>query len=347
MKKNLKKMLGRTEFYVFLIILLVGLLIQARSGQFFTSNNIVDIASAMIVPGIFAVGIFMVLVSGGMDVSFPALASLSAYATTKLLLNLGYEGPVIVPLLIAGAIGAILGAFNGFFIGYMNLTPMIITLGASSVFKGFMQGALSSKQLAVIPAGMKAFGTSSIYEAYSPTSGLTSKLPTAFLVLLAVILLAWFVMNKTYFGRGIYAIGGNPAAAKAAGFNVKLTKFLTYTIVGVIASIAGVIRVCMMQQCHPTNMLGMEMNIIAGVVLGGTAITGGAGTMTGCVLGTLLIVLMENSMILLGIPTTWKSVFTGALIVIGTGVSALQVLRANKAADKAKAKKFQKEGARV
>ena len=346
MNKKLKKILGCTEFYVFLLIVVVGLLIQARSGQFFTSNNIVDIASAMIVPGIFAVGIFMVLVSGGMDVSFPALASLSAYATTKLLLDAGYEGTVLVPIAIAALIGALLGAFNGYFIGYLNLPPMIITLGASSVFKGFMQGALNSKQLAVIPAGMKAFGTSAIYEAYNPVSGLTSKLPTAFLVLVVIIFAAWFVMKKTYFGRGIYAIGGNPAAAKAAGFNVKRTKFLTYTIVGVISSIAGVIRVCMMQQCHPTNMLGMEMNIIAGVVLGGTAITGGAGTMTGCVLGTLLLVLVENSMILLGIPTTWKSVFTGALIVLGTGVSALQVLRAQNAADKARAKKFQKEGAK-
>ena len=344
MQKKLKQLLGRTEFYVFLIIVAVGLVIQFRSGKFFTGNNFLDIASAMIVPGIFAVGIFMVLVSGGMDVSFPALASLSAYATTKLLLDMGYEGSVLLPLLIAAVIGGLLGAFNGFFIGYLNLTPMIITLGASSVFKGFMQGAPNSKQLAVIPAGMKRFGTTYLLET-SNSLNQTSKLSVAFLVLVAVVILIWFLMNKTYFGRGIYAIGGNPAAAKAAGFNVKRTKFLTYTIVGVIASIAGIIRVCMMQQCHPTNMLGMEMNIIAGVVLGGTAITGGAGTMTGCILGTLLIVLVENSMILLGIPTTWKSVFTGALIVIGTGVSALQVLRANRAADKAKAQKFRKEGA--
>lgn len=346
MQKKLKQLLGRTEFYVFLIIVAVGLVIQFRSGKFFTGNNFVDIASAMIVPGIFAVGIFMVLVSGGMDVSFPALASLSAYATTKLLLDMGYEGSVLLPLLIAAVIGGLLGAFNGFFVGYLNLTPMIITLGASSVFKGFMQGALNSKQLAVIPAGMKRFGTTYLLET-SNSLNQTSKLSVAFLVFVAVVILIWFLMNKTYFGRGIYAIGGNPAAAKAAGFNVKRTKFLTYTIVGVIASIAGIIRVCMMQQCHPTNMLGMEMNIIAGVVLGGTAITGGAGTMTGCILGTLLIVLVENSMILLGIPTTWKSVFTGALIVIGTGVSALQVLRANRAADKAKARKFRKEGANV
>ena len=347
MEKKIKKLLGRTELYVFLIIFVVALLIQARSGQFFTANNIVDIASALIVPGIFAVGIFMVLISGGMDVSFPALASLSVYATTKMFLDMGYEGSVLLPLLVAIAIGAVLGAFNGFFIGYLNLTPMIITLGASSVFKGIMQGALDSKQLAVIPAGMREFGTSALFVATNSQSGLSSRMPVAFLLYVAVIVIIWFLLTKTYFGRGIYAIGGNPAAAKAAGFNVKRTKFLTYTIVGVIASIAGVIRVCMMQQCHPTNMLGMEMNIIAGVVLGGTAITGGAGTMTGCVLGTLLIVMVENSMILLGIPVTWKSVFTGALIVIGTGVSALQVLRANRAADKAKARKFRKEGANV
>lgn len=85
-----------------------------------------------------------------------------------------------------------------------------------------------------------------------------------------------------------------------------------------------------MQQAHPTNMLGMEMNIIAGVVLGGTAITGGRGTLLGCMLGTLLIVIVENSLILLGIPTSWKSVFTGALIIIGTGVSAYQVILMNR-----------------
>jgi simple sugar transport system permease protein len=101
-------------------------------------------------------------------------------------------------------------------------------------------------------------------------------------------------------------------------------------MVGMIASLAGVIRVCMMQQAHPTNMLGMEMNIIAGVVLGGTAITGGRGTLLGCMLGTLLIVIVENSMILLGIPTSYKSVFTGALIIIGTGVSAYQVMHMNR-----------------
>lgn len=328
MQKQVKKLLQHNETYIFLILLALSILIQARSGQFYTPNNIVDILSAMIVPGLFAVGVFLVILTGGIDVSFPALASLTAYATTKYLLDSGYEGGILVPLLMALVIGAILGAVNGFFIGYMNLPAMIVTLGTSSIFKGIMQGTLESKQLAVIPPGMKEFGTSALFTATNAQNGLNSRMPVAFLVLVFIYLLAFFVLRYTMLGRGIYAIGGNESAAYNAGYKVKLTKFILYVFAGMTASIAGIIRVCMMQQCHPTNMLGMEMNIIAGVVLGGTSITGGKGTLTGCFLGTLLIVLVENSMILIGVPVIWKDVFVGLLIVIGTAVSAYQSTRA-------------------
>jgi len=331
MKRFIRKITGKSEFYITLVLIALCLLIEVRSGQFFTPNNIVDLLSALVVPGIFAVGTFMVIVSGGFDVSFPALASLTGFATTKLLLDAGYEGGIWLPILITIAIGAILGAFNGLFIGYFELPAMIVTLGSSSVFKGFMQGTLASKQLAVIPAGMKNFGTSALFIAKNAESGLTSKMPTTFIVLVVVVIAAYFLLNKTMFGRGIYAIGGNAVSAHRAGFNVKRTRFLMMVFVGVISALAGMCRICMMQQMHPTNMLGMEMNIIAGVVLGGTAIVGGSGTLYGCMLGTALIVVVENSMILIGIPTVWKDVFVGALIVIGTGISAMQVTRASRA----------------
>ena len=330
-KKTIRKIVGRNEFYISLVFIALCLLIQVRSGQFFTPNNIVDLLSAMVVPGIFAIGEFMVIVSGGFDVSFPALASLSAYATTKVLLDVNWQGGVWLPILISLAIGAILGAFNGLFIGYFELPAMIVTLGSSNVFKGFMQGTLNSKQLAVIPQGMRSFGTSALFVAKNSASGLTSRMPTTFLALVAVLILAYFILNKTMFGRGIYAIGGNPVSAHRAGFNVKRTRILMFVFVGMISALAGLCRVCMMQQMHPTNMLGMEMNIIAGVVLGGTAIVGGSGTLFGCMLGTALIVVVENSMILIGIPTVWKDVFVGALIVVGTGLSAMQVTRAKRA----------------
>jgi simple sugar transport system permease protein len=330
MQKTLKKLTRRNEPYIFLVVLALAMLIQFRSGQFFTGNNLVDISSAMVVPGLFAIGTFMVILSGGIDVSFPALASLTSYATTKMLLDAGYTGGIWLPVLISLVLGAALGAFNGLFIGILGLPALIVTLGSSSVFKGVMQGALNSVQLATIPQGMKDFGTSALFVAQNPVSGLTSKMPLSILAFIAVLLLSFVILRYTFFGRGIYAIGGNEASAHRAGFNTKRTKFLLYVFVGMVASLAGLFRTCMMQQNHPTNMLGMEMNIIAGVVLGGTAITGGAGSLTGCMLGTLLIVIVENSMILIGIPTIWKSVFVGALIIIGTGVSAYQVVRTNR-----------------
>ena len=330
MQKTLKKLTRRNEPYIFLVVLALAMLIQFRSGQFFTGNNLVDISSAMVVPGLFAIGTFMVILSGGIDVSFPALASLTSYATTKMLLDAGYTGGIWLPILISLVLGAALGAFNGLFIGILGLPALIVTLGSSSVFKGVMQGALNSVQLATIPQGMKDFGTSALFVAQNPVSGLTSKMPLSILAFIVVLLLSFVILRYTFFGRGIYAIGGNEVSAHRAGFNTKRTKFLLYVFVGMVASLAGLFRTCMMQQNHPTNMLGMEMNIIAGVVLGGTAITGGAGSLTGCMLGTLLIVIVENSMILIGIPTIWKSVFVGALIIIGTGVSAYQVVRTNR-----------------
>ena len=331
--------MGKSEFYTLLLVIVLAIAIEVASGQFFTMNNFVDILSAMIVPGLFAIGEFMILVSGGIDVSFPALASLTVYATTKILLDVDYQGGILVPLLMVIGFGALLGAFNGFLIGYMNLTPMIVTLGASSVFKGIMQGALNSKQLAVIPAGMKKFGVNALFVTENAQTGFTSKMPMTFILFVVALILAFICLKYTFFGRSIYAIGGNPQSARCAGYKVERTKFLLYVLSGAIASVGGLCRVCVMQQCHPTNMLGMEMNVIAGVVLGGTAITGGSGSLAGCFLGTLLIVIVENSMIMLGIPTTWKSVFTGALIVIGVGISAMQVKRAEKAAEKARKEK--------
>ena len=158
MKNRIRKLFKQNETYIFLILVALSFLIQVRSGQFYTSNNIIDITSAMIVPGLFAIAEFIVILSGGIDVSFPALASLSAYATTKYLLEIGYEGSVLTAILMALVIGAVLGMVNGFFVGYMNFPAMIVTLGTSSIFKGIMQGTLESKQLAVIPNGMKEFG---------------------------------------------------------------------------------------------------------------------------------------------------------------------------------------------
>lgn len=324
------KLVRTNEFYLFLVIVALSVVIQARSGQFFTANNLVDLANAMVVPGIFAVGAFLVLVSGGIDVSFPALASLAVYATTRILVDAGFEGGLWLPVLMAVVFGAVLGAFNGWFASRYAVPVLIITLGTASVFSGIMQGALGSVQIPNIPPAMSDFGRAKLFVATNPESGLTSSMPVAFLILVVVVAIAFVMLRYTTFGRGIYALGGDESAASRAGFNVRRIKFWLYVIVGVIAALAGLVRTSMMDQMHPTNLLGMELMVIAAVVLGGTAITGGTGTLTGTMLGTLLIVIVQNSMILVGVPTIWQGIALGVLIIVGTGISAVQLTRARK-----------------
>ncbi|PID97788.1 MAG: sugar ABC transporter permease [Actinobacteria bacterium] len=327
MTKIRQKILRSNEFYVFLVIIALAVIIEVRSGQFFTANNLADLANAAIVPGLFAIGAHLVIVSGGIDVSFPALASLAVYATTRFLVDMGYAGPVIVPFAIAILLGALLGAFNGIFTSRLTVPTLIITLGTANVFNGFMQGALKSVQIPNIPPSMKSFGETYLFVVTNKSSGLTSPLPISFLLLIGVLAAAYFITRHTMFGRGIFAIGGDPAAAERAGFNVRRIRFWLYVLVGVIAAIAGMARTTSMGQMHPTNLLGMEMMVIAAVVLGGTAITGGTGSLTGVMLGTALIVIVQNSMILMGISTFWQGFSLGLLIIIGTGVSAVQVAR--------------------
>lgn len=323
----LQRLIRSHEVYLFLVIILLSVVVQVRSGQFYTGNNLVDLANAMIVPGLFAISTHMVLISGGIDVSFPALASLSVYATTRILVDAGYTGSVALAFLMVIVFGALLGAFNGLFTSRLAIPALIITLGTANVFSGFMQGALASVQIPNLPAGISSFGRMNLYVSTNKVSGTTSHLPVAVLVLVAVLVIAYIIMRRTMFGRGIYAIGGDEAAAFRAGFNPKRIKFWLYVSAGVIASLAGLMRTSLMGQMHPTNLLGIEILVIAAVVLGGTAITGGKGSLTGVMLGTLLIVIVQNSMILLGIPTYWQRFFLGALIIVGTGISAIQLTR--------------------
>lgn len=323
------KLLRANEFYLFLIIVVLSIIIQARSGQFFTSNNMVDLANAMVVPGLFAIGAYLVIVSGGIDVSFPALASLAVYAVTRYLVDSGYQGNVLLPFVLVMTLGALLGAFNGIFTSRLAVPTLIITLATLNVFSGIMQGALSSVQISQLPPSMEAFGRLSLFKATSST-GLTSSMPASFLILVAVLAIIFFVMRYTMFGRGIFALGGDESSAIRAGFKVRRIKFWLYVIVGVIAALGGLVRTTSMGQMHPTNLLGMEMMVIAAVVLGGTAITGGTGSLTGVMLGTLLIVIVQNSMILVGVPTFWQRFALGLLIIAGTGVSAVQLTRRRK-----------------
>lgn len=319
--KLIKKVTKKTEFYIALILIAFCMLVQIRSGQFFTPNNIVDLLRSMIIPTMFCIGEMMVLISGGVDCSFPAVASLAMYfVCTKL------DGVFSSPLpyfLVAMVMGLIMGAVNGFVVAKYKFPAMIVTLGTSSIFIGIMQGLLGSSEYPLTSALYK-LGQSSIYTGTNASTGFTSNLPVHFIFAIILVALGWFILNKTMLGRGIYAVGGDEVAAARAGFNVFWTRMFIFCFSGAVAGFIGVTRASMMLAVNPNNMIGMEMDVIASCVLGGVSLVGGKGSVLGAVLGTALMTVVSNSLILLGIPTVWARVFTGLIIIIGTAVSAIQ-----------------------
>ena len=138
----------------------------------------------------------------------------------------------------------------------------------------------------------------------------------------------WFLLYRTLLGRTIFALGGSLESARRIGINVRATQVFVYAYVGALSGLAGIIHASMARVANPFDLVGLELSVIAAVVLGGARLAGGYGTITGTLLGVALIVLVNNSLILLGIPSTWQSVVIGALILVGTGVPAFQAKRA-------------------
>jgi len=318
-----RRLFATSEPWVFAAIVALAALIQARSGQFFTGNNLVDLARALVVPALFSIGCMMVIVSGGIDVSFTAIASLAMYVTDKILLAQGYDGNVLLAYAMAAGLGLLMGALNGVLIAFLRLPTLIVTLGTASLYTGLMFGTFAASASDVPPA-IAEHGKQILFTAVNPDSGLTSTMPVHALILVGALIIAFVLLRYTMLGRGIYAIGGDEAAAERAGFNVRAIKMFLYCFVGVLAGVTGIVRISMIAYADPSTMLGMELTVIAAVVLGGVRVTGGVGTLTGTILGVALMTILANSLILMGIPTYWSRAFTGAVIIIGTGVTARQ-----------------------
>ena len=317
-----RNLLKKNEFYITVIIIVLACIIQVISGQFFTSNNLVDLLRSMIVPGMMAAGLFMVIVSGNIDVSFPYTAMLCMFAVTKWFSVIDYQGPVFLAFLIAGVIGMVLGLLNGVLAAWLKLPTLIITLGTCTIFLGITQGVLQSSVISVLPVPMAKMVTTNLFSVVNGETGLGSSMPVSILFLAAIYLIVGFIMKYTMLGRGIYAVGGDPVAAERAGFNVSFIRIFVFTFMGAIGGITGITQVTVSGMCQINFFDGYEMTIIAAVVLGGANIAGGSGSVIGTCLGVLLMKMISNNLILLGIPTNWSKFMTGILIIAGVSMSA-------------------------
>jgi simple sugar transport system permease protein len=274
----------------------------------------------------------LVLVSGGIDISFPIVGIFAGYTSVVIMQSYGLDTYSLwIPLVLAAIVGAILGSINALLIAGFGLPTLIATLGTAGMFRGFLLTYVGSAFLSNIPLGLDQFATADLFSVET-SQGTLARLHVLIIPVLILAVAIAFLMRRTMFGRTIFAIGGSEESARRMGMNVRWAKAQLYIIVGILSGIAGVLFISLQRKADPYDLAGTELEIIAAVVLGGASIMGGYGTVTGTILGVLLINLIKDNLILLGVQGSWQRAAIGLMLLIGVASQAISDKRRMKQA---------------
>ncbi len=317
--------LKRNEFYLLLVIVAFATAITIVNPAFLTIENFFDLIRSTSGMAILAVGFFLVLLSGGIDISFPAVAIVAQYITVNAIIALKIDN-LALAFAIAVAIGVAFGAVNAFFISAFRIPTLIVTLATMNIFHGAMLEFVGTKAINAgqLPNCFKAFGLVDILK-LPRGDGTFYGLSVFFLIILGAVLVTWVILRFTVLGRVIYAMGGNPEAVKRSGFNLSSVQFFIYCYVGLLASVMGIMHASLIRYSNATYIINTELlHVIAAVILGGASIMGGTGTLTGTMLGVVMIAILEKNLVMLGLSTFWQQFFTGLIIVLGVSITHLQ-----------------------
>lgn len=314
------------EGVLVLSIVVLALVIGTLNPDFWSVSTVFSILRNSMVELVLALGVLLVIVSGGIDVSFTAIAIFAAYTTVVMARDGNFDPGVLGAFGIAALLGVLLGGVNAGLIAGFRLPTLIVTLGTQGVFRGVLLAYVGSKYVAELPGGLNALSTADLL-AVRQANGSMTRLHVFIAPVALLCLLVGLLLRRTMLGRGIYALGGDAESARRAGFPVVRLQLFIYTCVGLLAGLAGMMHVTLSRNANPYELVGTELDVIAAVVLGGASILGGRGSVTGTVLGVLLISLIKNSLVLMGVPGAWQRAVVGLLLLIGVTVQALGARR--------------------
>ena len=309
---------GVKEVNILIVLVFLCAVLAYFSPVFFSANNLLGVARAFSLTAIAAIGQTMVIITGGIDLSAGTIVGIASLSTGMLLAS-GWPSPAAI---LAGlAIGTSFGVCNGLLITRVGLPPFIATLGTLSIGRGLIYVATQGYPVtAPRDELLIAIG-----------QGYVGRVPMPVIIMVVITILATLFLSKTTLGRYIYAVGGNEEAARLAGINVNRVKMFVYTMSGFLASVSGVILLSRLVSAQPSAGQGMELNIIAASIIGGTSLVGGEGTALGAVLGAAIVGVLENGIVLLGINTYAQQVVTGAVILLAVGLDIWQKRRRQRA----------------
>jgi len=285
----------------FLILIGLVFLMSFLSEYFLTIGNIVNIIRQVSIYGIIAMGMTLVIIMGGIDLSIGAIVAIGGVVAANLIKNFGL--PIWEATILAIFAGFLLGFLNGIIISKLKIAPFVITLAMMSIARGLAYVYVDGMPIVNLPKDFVRFGQGNI-----------SFLPGPIFIFIIVIIIAYVILHLTKLGRYIYYIGGNENAAIFSGINVTKVKTIVYALIGAFSALSGVILTARINSAQPQAGLGYELDVIAMVIIGGTSFTGGTGTIAGTCIGVLIIGIINNALDLLGISSYYQMIVKGLVI---------------------------------
>jgi ribose/xylose/arabinose/galactoside ABC-type transport system permease subunit len=281
-------------------------------GSFTRASNFVTMARQSTVVAVAAVGMTMVIITGGIDLSVGSAVAFTTVVVAKTLA--AGHGPLLA--VAAGvAVATACGTASGALVGKLRLAPFIVTLSAMSILRGAAKGVADEQKIDCDPRGLDAL--------LVPSTG-WPLVPPGVWIAVAVIVAGAVVLRYTRFGRHVYAVGSNEATARVCGVDVPRVKILVYAIAGALAGLAGVLEFATLTVGDPTDSIGLELEVIAAVVIGGASLSGGEGTIAGSIVGAMLMAVMRTGCTFVGVHNWVQEIATGAIILVAAAIDQVR-----------------------
>lgn len=314
---------GRAFFALIAIVAVFSFL----SPNYFTLANFLIMASQVAIYGILAIGMLLVILNGGIDLSVGSVLALCGVLAGAMMQGIELKSlgvilyfPVWAVVILTALIGGAVGAVNGILIAVFRVPAFVATLGVMYVARGvalLLTNGLTYNNL----SGRPELGNTGFdWIGFNRLAGI----PISVLILFTIAILAGLMLSRSSFGRWLYASGGNERAADLSGVPVKRVQITVYTLSGMLAAIAGLVLSSQLTSAGPTAGTTYELTAIAAVVIGGAALTGGRGTVRGTMLGAFVIGFLSNGLVIIGVSSYWQTVFTGAVIVLAVLTNSIQ-----------------------
>lgn len=300
----------RTEIYLIILLTLLFLFFSVTSDVFLTVNNLKTLARQASIYGIIAIGMLVVIISAGIDLSVGSVTGLSGIVAALCMAN-GIS--IFVSLIIALVSGLVVGLINGILIHNGKVPPFIATMGTMTVVRALIMLLTNASMISGQPEAFRKITQTEVLN-----------VPFLFLVWVVVIIIAMFITTKTVFGRNVYAIGSNKEAARLSGINIRKTTYGVYIFSAFVCSIAGILLTSRLGNGVPTAGDGYELDAIASAVVGGASLDGGTGSVIGTVLGSMIMATLRQGGVLLGVNSFVLEIIIGSLIVVAVLVDKVR-----------------------